>query len=297
MSEQAPAPGGTPVPNAALDAAMKECGFTVDKLARAADVDAKTVWRLKHGETVAPQQANAEALAEALRTTPQALWPDRFAPPAPRSPDSRSVTMWDERADIPKTVWNNHFASAHHQIDVLVYGGTFLFDSVHRFLATLRTAIAAGVQVRVAVGDPHSHAVRQRGDEAQIGHSLASRCELTLTHLQPLRDATGQHVRVHDTPLYASLFRVDDTMIANHHIYGSPASENPRSCFIAPRRRTSSTATSHPSTPSGTAPNLDDTNEFRRFPQMSKEKRWPGLTTTTTRTPRRRTRLCPPPPP
>jgi len=220
VSEQASAPGGTPVPNAALDAAMKERGFTVDKLARAADVDAKTVWRLKHGETVAPQQANAEALAEALRTTPQALWPDRFAPPAPRSPDSRSVTMWDERADIPKTVWNNHFASAHHQIDVLVYGGTFLFDSVPRFLTTLRTAIAAGV--------------RQRGDEEQIGHSLASRCELTLTHLLPLRDATGQHVRVHDTPLYASLFRVDDTMIANHHIYGSPASENPTFLFHRP---------------------------------------------------------------
>jgi len=227
VSDQAPESRDDPVPNAALEAAMRERGFTVENLAQAADVDAKTVWRLKKGETLAPQQANAEALAKALRSTPEALWPDRFAPPAPRSPDSRTVTMWDERADIPKAVWSKHFASAHRHLDVLVYGGTFLFDSVPRFLPALHAAINAGVQVRVAVGDPHSHAVRQRGDEEQIGHSLASRCELTLAHLTPLREATGEHVRVHDTPLYASLFRVDDTMIANHHIYGSPASENP----------------------------------------------------------------------
>ena len=160
-----------PVPNAALEAAMRERGFTVDKLARAADVDAKTVWRLKNGETLAPQQANGEALAKALRTTPEALWPDRFAPPAPRSPDSRTVTRWDERADIPNTVWSKHFASAHKHLDVLVYGGTFLFDSVPRFLPALRAAINAGVQVRVAVGDPHSHAVRQRGDAATRSRS------------------------------------------------------------------------------------------------------------------------------
>ena len=40
MSEQAPEPREHPVPNAALEAAMRERGLTVDKLARAADVDA-----------------------------------------------------------------------------------------------------------------------------------------------------------------------------------------------------------------------------------------------------------------
>lgn len=43
MSDQAPESRDDPVPNLALEAAMRERGFTVDKLARAADVDAKTV--------------------------------------------------------------------------------------------------------------------------------------------------------------------------------------------------------------------------------------------------------------
>jgi len=227
VSEPAPEDQQRPIPNATFAAAMKERGFTAEKLANTADVDVRTVRRLMSGATAAPHQDTADRLAKVLQTTAKALWPDRFAPPAPRSPDSRSVTMWDERADIPKALWRSHFADAREHIDVLVYGGTFLFDSVPRFLPTLRAAIDAGVRVRVAVGDPRAHAVRQRGEEEQIGHSLAGRCELTLTHLAPLRDATGLHVRVHDTPLYASLFRADDTLIANHHIYGLPASSNP----------------------------------------------------------------------
>jgi len=227
VSEEAPEDDQRTIPNATFAAAMRERGFTAEKLAKTADVDVRTVRRLMSGETAGPHPSTADRLAKPLQTTAKELWPDRFAPPAPRSPDSRSVTMWDERADIPKTLWRSHFANAHENIDVLVYGGTFLFDSVPRFLPTLRSAIDAGVQVRVAIGDPRSQAVRQRGDEEQIGHSLAGRCELTLTHLTPLREATGLHVRVHDTPLYASLFRSDDTLIANHHIYGSPASGNP----------------------------------------------------------------------
>jgi len=90
------------IPNGAYTAAMTERGLGAEKLATMDDVDVKTVRRLMSGETGAPHQTTADNLAQALQTTAKALWPDRFAPPTPRSPDSRSATMWDGRADIPK---------------------------------------------------------------------------------------------------------------------------------------------------------------------------------------------------
>ena len=37
----------------------------------------------------------------------------------------------------------------------------------------------------------------------------------------------GLEIRTHTTPLYTSMFRADDTLIANPHLYGAPASDNP----------------------------------------------------------------------
>ncbi len=125
MSEQEPPPGTGWVPDAALESAMRENGLTAEKLARSAAVDVRTVRRLLRGETSASQQPTAEALATALGTTPKQLWPARFAPRAPHSPDSCSITTWEQRTDIPLSLWRDHFAGATQHIDVLVYGGTF----------------------------------------------------------------------------------------------------------------------------------------------------------------------------
>jgi len=37
----------------------------------------------------------------------------------------------------------------------------------------------------------------------------------------------GCEVRLHDTTLYNSLFRYDDNLLVNLHIFGQPASANP----------------------------------------------------------------------
>jgi hypothetical protein len=50
-------------------------------------------------------------------------------------------------------------------IDILVYGGTFLFDGVARFPKLLTAATDRGVAVRFTIGDPDSAAVAQRGAE------------------------------------------------------------------------------------------------------------------------------------
>jgi transcriptional regulator with XRE-family HTH domain len=205
---------------------MREKGFSESRLAAVAGVDVKTVGRWVRGESL-PQAVNARATADALGCDPQALWPDMFPTMRPPGTGTVAVSMYGSRADVPVTVWTQLFDAAVEQIDILVYGGTFLFDGVPRFCKMLTTATERGVVIRFIVGDPDSAAVTQRGEEEQIGSSLAARCHMTLARLQSLVDAAGLEIRTHATPLYTSMFRADDTLIANPHLYGAPASDNP----------------------------------------------------------------------
>ncbi|MFD1660166.1 hypothetical protein ACFSL4_18670 [Streptomyces caeni] len=56
-------------------------------------------------------------------------------------------------------------------------------------------------------------------DTAQIRASLA--------YYRSLVGAPGCEVRLHDTTLYNSIFRYDDQLLVNPHIWGQPASANP----------------------------------------------------------------------
>ena len=173
-----------PVPNHALAARMKEKGFSEARLATAAGVDTKTVGRWVRSESL-PQAVNARAAADALGCDPQALWPDLFPIMRPPGTGTVAVSVYGSRADIPVTVWTEPFGGAAEAIDILVYGGTFLFDGVARFPKLLTAATDRGVAVRFIIGDPDSAAVAQRGAEEQIGSSLAGRCRMTLARLQP----------------------------------------------------------------------------------------------------------------
>ena len=137
------------------------------------------------------------------------------------------MRLFPSRAQVPADVWRDALAATTSRIDICVYGGTFLFDTVHGFLRLVRDAATRGVQVRIVVGDPGSVAVHQRGVEEGIGDALAGRCRLTLSRLAPIHELDGVEIRTHSTPLYVSMFFMDDTLYANHHILGSPAGDNP----------------------------------------------------------------------
>ncbi|MEZ0357806.1 helix-turn-helix domain-containing protein [Mycobacterium sp. SA01] len=205
---------------------MSEKGFSETRLATAAGVDVKTVGRWVRGESL-PQAVNARATADALGCDPQTLWPDIFPTLRPPGTGTVAVSVYRSRADVPVAVWTQLFGGAAEQIDILVYGGTFLFDGIPRFCSMLAVAAERGVAIRFIVGDPDCAAVGQRGDEETIGSVLAARCQITLARLASLADAPGLEVRTHATPLYTSMFRADNTLIANPHLYGAPASDNP----------------------------------------------------------------------
>ena len=66
-----------------------------------------------------------------------------------------------------------------------------------------------------------------RGEEEGIGEAVIARCRTSVELLAPYARTPGLHIRTHDATLYTSIFRVDDTMIVNFHIYGSPGRNNP----------------------------------------------------------------------
>jgi lambda repressor-like predicted transcriptional regulator len=215
-----------PKPNRQLRAHMDRKGLGAEGLADLIAVDAKTVERWLSGER-APYPQNARRAAEVLDCDPADLWPDLFPIMTPPSGGTVAVSVYSSRADVPPSVWRQLFEDAAEHIDILVYGGTFLFDGLPRFTKILAAATDRGVAVRFVIGDPDSPAVAQRGQEEGIRAALAARCQMTLTRLQPLSGTSGLEIRTHTTPLYTSMFRADDTLIANPHLYGAPASDNP----------------------------------------------------------------------
>lgn len=56
---------------------------------------------------------------------------------------------------------------------------------------------------------------------------LASKVRVSLSYYRELVDVDGVEIRLHAAVVYASLFRYDDEMIVNPHVYGRPASANP----------------------------------------------------------------------
>lgn len=204
---------------------MKLQRVSARDLAAAVGCDERTIQRAYNGLTVAKSQI-AHHIARELDCDVDDLWPSaaiRRTLDAPTVP----ARVFPSRAHIPVGIWRDVFARAMRHIDVCVYGGTFLFDTVPGFVGMVRDAATRGTAVRFVAGDPASPGVRQRGIEEGIGESLSARCRMTLTRLEPLHDLQNIEVRTQGTPLYASMFFADDTLFANHHILGSPASDNP----------------------------------------------------------------------
>lgn len=198
--------------------------ISIRDLATRAGCDERTIQRALNGETT-PQVRVAESIAAVLECEPDEFWP-RIGHVSSSSA-AMSVRLFPSRAQVPVDLWLDALAAATTRIDFCMYGGTFLFDNVHGFIRLVREAAARGTRVRIAVGDPGSAVVHQRGAEEGIGESLAGRCRLTLSRLESLQGLDGVEIRTHATPLYVSMFFIDDTLYANHHILGSPAGDNP----------------------------------------------------------------------
>ncbi|MFG2184431.1 hypothetical protein [Nocardia iowensis] len=124
-------------------------------------------------------------------------------------------------------MWLSLLREATEQIDVLVFSGTFFVQSNPQVVKMLAERALQGTRIRLCFGDPGGEAVAARGHEEGIGDTLAAKVRASLTYYRPLLSEEGCEVRLHDTTLYNSMFRYDDNLMVNPHIWGQPASANP----------------------------------------------------------------------
>jgi transcriptional regulator with XRE-family HTH domain len=211
--------------NERLRSAMAAHGVSVDALADHTGVDAKTIERWLLGRT--PHPRHRWATATLLREDETYLWPEttdsRRAATASRA---ELVRLYPRRGDVPIDLWWQLFDGARRQIDVLVYAAGYLPEQHPGLIARLREKGREGCGVRVALGDFTSPIVLARGREEgyEDGETwIASRIRIALLHYQPLAAGPGTELRLHGTVLYNSIFRFDDTMLVNTHVYGHSA--------------------------------------------------------------------------
>ncbi|MER7153194.1 XRE family transcriptional regulator [Streptomyces lydicus] len=207
------------MPNERLRVAMAAGGWTHATLAARAQVDPKSVERwVNLGRT--PRRATALLAAETLGEDVHALWPALRQARSARAVSSELVALYDQRADVPVSTFTDMLAEARENIDVLVYAAVFLHEGFPRLNDLLRERAAEGCSVRIALGDAESENVRQRGEEERFGHGIESRCQLALMHYRPLLGVPGVEIRTHGTTLYNSIYRADDQLLANAHVWG-----------------------------------------------------------------------------
>lgn len=213
--------------NDRLKMAVAESGLSIEALSEQAGVDPKTVERWISSGRV-PHRSNRLATARVLGRDEVYLWPEVLSEARIQSATVAEVVgHFPNRGAVPLETWERLISGAEQQIDILAFAASFLHDTMSNFDDLVLDRARAGVSVRLLFGDPSSAAVRLRGREEDIGASLAERCRLTWKYLRPLLNVPGIEARRHGTTLYASMFRFDDDLLINNHLYGAPANHSP----------------------------------------------------------------------
>jgi Domain of unknown function (DUF5919) len=215
----------TASPNERLRTAMQRTNTTIDDLALCCGVDPKSVERwLSLGRV--PHRANRWDAARRLGYDDDYLWPDAPGRDQARrdgAAQSELVRLYPDRGSVPRATWHQLFGDAREEISILVHAGLFIAeDPVTRRL--LAEQARAGVRVRMMLGDPSSALVAKRGEEEGIGTgTVAAKVRNALSFLRHLAEQGLIEIRLHDTTLYNSIYRADDQVIVNAHVYGNTA--------------------------------------------------------------------------
>jgi transcriptional regulator with XRE-family HTH domain len=211
--------------NERLRAALLQNGFTPNSLAVKLGVDTKTVERWVKGRV--PHRSNRYTLSSTLGFDEAYLWPDALSRDQVAAASSSEIlAVYPHRSEIPRDVWHRLFEATDEEIGILVYAGLFMAEDSRLHKIFLKKA-KAGVRVRLLLGDPDDLHVTERGNEEGIGEAVSAKVRNALVLYQSLRGVDGIEFRLHRTVLYNSIYRADDQLIVNTHVYGLPAPQAP----------------------------------------------------------------------
>jgi transcriptional regulator with XRE-family HTH domain len=210
------------VVNERLRRYMLRAGLGTEALAEKAQVSTKTVERWLRGEVV-PYPRTRYRVAAILQEDESYLWPgavDRSA-----LAGAELVASYPRRTDVPRELWTGLLRQAQRNVDLLAFAGLFLTEEHPGWTPLLASRAEAGVRIRLLLGDPDGVSLASRDGEYKIGGGVAGRVRAVLAHYRPVSRAA--EIRLHDTPLYNSIYRFDDDMLVNVHAYGILAAYTP----------------------------------------------------------------------
>lgn len=217
--------------NEPLRQALIRARLREDDVAAHLGVDPKTVRRWLNGRV--PYPNSRAALANLVGVDEADLWPDVGGPLTARMRPDELGAVYPHRWAIPRDAWRRFFESAEREIGILAYSALFLAADAG-LLGILADKASRGVRVRIALGDPDSPSVAQRGQEEGIGDAMAAKVRNALSlYCGALAEVENVEIRLHHTVLYNSTYLADDRVFVNQHAYGLPASHAPVFCFHA----------------------------------------------------------------
>ncbi|MEV0456454.1 XRE family transcriptional regulator [Catellatospora methionotrophica] len=203
--------------NERLRAVMHSTGITTQRLAAELGVDPKTVERWVTRDTV-PHRTTAFNAARLLGSPMAYVWPALASRAA--APENEVIGLYPHRHLVPRSLWFDLLKNAQREIVVMAYASLFLPEDNPESVRLLAEKAESGVRVRLALGDPDSPEVAQRGAEEGLGEALAGRVRMAVAYYRPLLDVVAVDFRLHRTTLYNSVFVYDDEMLVNQHAYG-----------------------------------------------------------------------------
>lgn len=211
--------------NERLRGAMDAANLTKNGLAEKLKISTKTVERWITQDRC-PHPGMRLKVAKELSRDETYLWPELLA--GSRSANaslSELVQIWPTRPEIPHEVWRSLMRQATSHIDVLVYAGGFLVESLD-FVNVVKQKAAEGVEIRILLGDPECREVKKRAEDEGL-LSLPQRCQSTWEYLAETTKSPNVQISTHQTPLYNSIYRFDDSMLVNTHSFGAYAAKSP----------------------------------------------------------------------
>lgn len=211
--------GGSVVRNSRLRSTLNANAYSEELLADELGVDRKTVQRwITQGRT--PHRNTARRAANLLNVPPDWLWPDLEQSKTGPNP-TEIVAHYPHRSESPKHLWLDLIVAAQQQIDLFANASLFLPEENPESINIIKHKAANGVSVRILMGDPDSTAMDLRGREERLFGAIPARIRMALAYYRPLTGLPGIEFRLHQTSLYNSIFRFDNQMLVNQHIYGT----------------------------------------------------------------------------
>ncbi|MEQ4300532.1 XRE family transcriptional regulator [Plantactinospora sp. B6F1] len=215
------------MPNDRLRDALLRNGLTPVTVAEKLSVDPKSVERWMTQDRT-PYPRHRHAIAALVRESESYLWPRAVSPEkAARIARSEVVQVYPRRAAVPHDLWGRLLRNAASQIGILVYAGLFLVEQEPRLIQLLKAKAAEGVKVRILLGDPDAEAIALKSVEEGTVGVMKAKIEQVMQYYRHLRGVDNTHVSFHQTTLYNSIYRFDDEMLVNTHVYGFPAPHAP----------------------------------------------------------------------